>query len=140
MHLGKKIHYAFRATSIERIGPFPTWCSKLICLGVLASALTVSASVAHGPPQITIAHAKRALQRFAKFTCPTLDCPHHTYACRRHTPLRVTCRSEVVLDNESAPRELCSWLGVATSIHGSTEHLRLEAMHFKCRILRSWAQ
>lgn len=31
--------------------------------------------------------------------------------------------------------ELCSWLGVATPAHGSTEHLRLEAKHFRCRAL-----
>jgi len=114
-------------------------------IATLALLLPTLVSAANESSSIDFGHAKRELQRYAYFTCPTTDCPHRTYACRRLSPRRVACDSEILVVKEGViepqhkfvvERQICSWVGVATPFHGSTKKLRLAAKHFKCRLAK----
>jgi hypothetical protein len=101
--------------------------------------------------QISLAHARSELARQAYFTCPTAGCKHRTYDCRRRSPFRIECRSELLERWEEETqagelillyRELCRWTAVATPFHGSTKKLRTSDRHFRCRHLapgESWS-
>lgn len=126
--------------------------APIICAALLLGALLLIAPAGAGArgKEIKFEQAKRELAEYAAWTCPTAECEHRTYDCRRRSALRVECRSETLEnweeENEKGERvvlwrELCHWIGVAIPYRGSTTRLKLTSRGFVCRRLKpgeSW--